>query len=267
MRARAVALPSHVGTIVAAQHWQWWASAVDGVTESNVVVQPQNRGTAIGILLALLTLERRHPEAVLVILPADHYFRDEEPVTRALRIAGNLACANPSSVYLLGADPESPDPDLGYILPAQGNVGKPTPIVGFTEKPSKSFARELMSLGALWNLFIVAGSINALLELFVEEYADTVSQMRAALQADDAAPQSLNHFYDKIQPLDFCRDLLEVQANRLHVIRVAHCGWTDLGTPKRVEATVRGIAGGEVEHRKKSARGIPLFFDIGSQYS
>jgi mannose-1-phosphate guanylyltransferase len=110
MRARAVAMSSHVCTVVAAQHRQWWTSAVADLNESNVWVQPQNKGTALGILLALLTLEMRNPEATLILMPADHYFRDEE----ALRMAANLACEHPSSIYLLGADPDSPDEELGY---------------------------------------------------------------------------------------------------------------------------------------------------------
>jgi mannose-1-phosphate guanylyltransferase len=268
MRARTVAMSSHVGTVVAAQHRKWWTPAVADLNESNIFVEPYNRGTAVGILFALLTLERQQPEATLILLPADHYFRDEEPVTRALRIAGNLACANTSSVYLLGADPDSPDPELGYILPERGKADTPGPIAGFTEKPDQDFAQELISLGALWNLFSLAGSVNALLQLFMEEHADTVLKMREALVGDAAgAARRLNHFYEKIEPLDFSRDILELQANRLHVIRVQNSGWTDLGTPKRVETTVRGLLSGCAARRERSAPIVPLFFDLGSQYS
>jgi mannose-1-phosphate guanylyltransferase len=265
-RARAVALSSHVATVVAAQHRQWWTSAVDDLNEGNVFVQPQNKGTAFGVLLALLTLEMRDPEATLLLLPADHYFRNEEPVTRALRIVGNLACANTSSIYLLGAHPRCADTELGYILPQHRIVDMPAPIAGFTEKPSKDFAQELISRGALWNLFILGGSVKALVQLFMEEHANVVSEMRAALRSSAAGRvQSLGQFYERIPPLDFSRDILELRADRLHVIRVQHCGWTDLGTPRRVEATMRSL-GADVR-REPRVRGVPLFFDLGSQYS
>jgi mannose-1-phosphate guanylyltransferase len=261
-------MASRVCTVVAAQHRQWWSSAVADLNESNVFVQPQNKGTAFGILLALLTLEMRNPEATLVLLPADHYFRDEAPVTRALRIAGNLACENTASIYLLGADPESPDPELGYILPAPEIVGEPPSIAGFTEKPTKDFARELISLGAMWNLFILAGSVRALIRLFAEEHADAVALMREALNAQAAGrPQALDEFYETISPIDFSHDILEVQASRMHVIRVPHCGWTDLGTPKRVAATVRSLWSRPGVPKERSAQTVPLFFNLGSQYS
>lgn len=267
-RAGSIAMQSHVCTVVAAQHRQWWTSAVTGLSESNVFVQPQNRGTGYGVLLALLTLEMRNPEATLILLPADHYFREEKSITRALRVAGNLAGANTSTTYLLGADPESPDPELGYILPAGKITDKPAPIAGFREKPNMHFARELIWRGALWNLLIPVGSVSALLKLYAERHADAVRAMREALRGNAAGdPQSLENLYERIEPIDFSQDILEDQAHRLQVIRVKNCGWTDLGTPKRVEATVRSLASRAGCSREQTAHSVPLFFDLGSQYS
>ena len=267
-RAGSVALPSHICTVVAAQHRRWWTSALSALNESNVFVQPQNRGTALGILLAVLTLEMRNPAATIVLLPADHYFRDEDAITRGLRVAGNLASANGASTYLIGAEPASADPELGYILPAERVVEKPALITGFKEKPNAEHARELIALGALWNLFIVAGSVSALLALFMEEHSDAVRAMREALkQRVDGQRDAIEKLYEEIAPIDFSGDILEVHANRLHVLRVPHCGWTDLGTPQRVEATIRSMGGGTELARRRRTRNVPLFFDLGAHYS
>jgi mannose-1-phosphate guanylyltransferase len=267
-RAGSVALPSHICTVVAAQHRRWWTSALAALTESNVFVQPQNRGTALGILLAALTLEMRNPSATIALLPADHYFRDEEAITRALRIAGNLAGANSASTYLIGAEPTGADPELGYILPTERVADRPASITGFKEKPNAEYARELVALGALWNLFIVVGSVSALLELFLEEHADLVRGMRGALKHRAAGQRdAVERFYAGIEPIDFSGDILEVQASRLQVVRVPHCGWTDLGTPQRVEATIRSIGGGADAAKDRGARSVPLFFDLAAHYS
>jgi mannose-1-phosphate guanylyltransferase len=267
-RAGSVALPSHICTVVAAQHRRWWPSALAALNESNVFVQPQNRGTALGILLAVLTLEMRNPAATIALLPADHYFRDEEAITRVIRVAGNLASANSASTYLIGAEPASADPELGYILPAERVVDRPALITGFKEKPNAEHARELIALGALWNLFIVVGSVSALLELFTEEYADAVCGMREALKQRAAGQHdAVEKLYESIGPIDFSRDILEIQAHRLHVVRVPHCGWTDLGTPQRVEATIRSIGGGARLAPGRRTRSVPLFFNLGAHYS
>jgi mannose-1-phosphate guanylyltransferase len=265
-RARSFALPSHICTVVAAQHRRWWISAVAELNASNVFVQPRNKGTGLGILLALVTLELRNPAATLVLLPADHYFRDEDTVSRALRAAGNMACANGTATYLIGAEPTSADPELGYILPAERVLDKPESITGFKEKPTPEHAQELLSQGALWNLFILVGSVGALLQLFAEDHADLVRDMRAALKAQLAGQSAaLNDFYERIEPVDFSKDVLEVHANRLQVLRVPSCGWTDLGTPQRVETALRSFDVGPVESTKHPENSSPpLFFDLGA---
>ena len=148
-------LKSQVATVVAAQHRRWWSSAVADINDTHVLVQPLNRGTANGILFGLLKLESLAPNATVTLLPADHYFRDQKTLIRALRATVNIAREAPDECYLLGADPECPDPELGYILPTNAPRGLPAGIAGFKEKPSADYARELFSLGALWNLFII----------------------------------------------------------------------------------------------------------------
>ncbi len=230
-RARSVALSSHICTVVASQHRRWWTAAVAELNESNVFLQPQNKGTALEILLALLTLEMRNPSAKAVLLPADHYFRDESTLSRILRVAGNMACTNGGATYLMGVEPTSADTERGYILPTERVLEKPARIMGFKEKPNQEHAAELVALGALWNLFILVGSVSALLQLFAEDHWDLVEEMRQALtRRKSGQGNAVSQFYETVEPVDFARDVLEVQANKLQVLRVPHCGWNDLGT-------------------------------------
>ena len=77
----------------------------------NVIVQPQNRGTAIGLLLPLLHIARRDPHARVVILPSDHYVRDEAVLARALRRAVTRLANDAENLWLLGIAPEEADPE------------------------------------------------------------------------------------------------------------------------------------------------------------
>jgi mannose-1-phosphate guanylyltransferase len=168
----------------------------------------------------------------------------------------------------MGAEPVNADPELGYILPAERVVDKPALITGFKEKPNSEHARELVALGALWNLFMVASSVSALLDLFMEDYADAVHGMRAAIKQRAAGQRdAVDRFYMGTESIDFSGDILEVQASRLHVVRVPQCGWTDLGTPQRVEATIRSIGSGSKWAKRAPTRSGPLFLDLGAHYS
>jgi mannose-1-phosphate guanylyltransferase len=118
-RAQAVATPQHICSVVAEQHRRWWRNALKTLPAQNIFVQPENRGTAHGILFALLQIETRAQNSVVLLLPADHYLTDESTMARSLRTATNLAADNPALVYLLGAEPDHPDPELGYIVPSE----------------------------------------------------------------------------------------------------------------------------------------------------
>ena len=76
-RVARVAPSSRITTIVAAQHETWWRGELDFAPVSNVVVQPSNRGTAVGALLPLLRILARDPGANVVFLPSDHFVADE----------------------------------------------------------------------------------------------------------------------------------------------------------------------------------------------
>jgi mannose-1-phosphate guanylyltransferase len=264
-RAQSVVSPAHVCTVVAAQHRRWWSTALSGSSDSNTFVQPQNKGTGYGILLALLRLERINPAAIVTLLPADHYFKDEGPIVQALRSAANLASENPNNIYLLGTEPESPDSELGYILPAEEVHRNAVGVLGFTEKPELPYAQELLRLGALWNLFILVGGIGALLELFEESYSRQIAEMSAALdRQSEGDTDALEDFYETLAPIDFSRDVLELQATRLNLLRVTRCGWTDLGTPQRVEATVRHLSASAGIARALTRAPSALFFDLSA---
>jgi mannose-1-phosphate guanylyltransferase len=245
-RAHAVAAPQQICSVVAEQHRRWWVDTLKSLSPQNIFVQPNNRGTAHGVLLALLQIERRAPNAVVLLLPADHYVADEPTLARKLKQASNHAADNQELVYLLGAEPDRPDEELGYIVPGEHPREGAAGVVRFAEKPTTEKARALIREGALWNTLILAGSVRAFLKLFEGHFVSTVKGMRQAI--DLAHSELVGHFalevfYADLETHDFSRDVLERHEQMLQVLRVPSCGWTDLGTPKRVAETVRALTG------------------------
>jgi mannose-1-phosphate guanylyltransferase len=234
-RAATVASTQRVSTVVAAQHRQWWTSMLGLVRPKNIFVQPHNRGTAHGILLPLLRIEAMDPDAVVVLLPADHHLREEEILVESLREAADLANAERDSIYLLGIEPEEADPELGYVLPASRARRGPALVSRFVEKPTSIQARAMIDQGALWNSFIMAASARALLNLFDSSFETA----RNAMQTLDGA--QLDEAYQHLRAVDFSRDVLAGNESTLRVLPVPQCGWSDLGTASRVESTLRRL--------------------------
>jgi mannose-1-phosphate guanylyltransferase len=235
-RASAVAPLQRICTVVAEQHRHWWTPQLSYLQNNNVVVQPLNRGTAHGILLPLLRIAARDPGAVVVLLPADHYVSDEAVMMESLRRAAELAAADGDSIYLLGIEPDEIDAELGYILPTSRSRTQAAEVRRFIEKPSAIQARALIERGALWNTFILAGSVTSLLGIFGGSFATTIAAMRGFEGA------TIGTLYERLDSLDFSRDVLQGKESSLKVLAVPKCGWTDLGTPKRVGQTLSRLA-------------------------
>jgi mannose-1-phosphate guanylyltransferase len=243
-RAHAIAPRERICSIVAAQHRRWWEGPLWSLPAGNVVVQPENRGTANGILLPLLHILERDPDARIVLLPSDHHVRDESVLARSLRQATARIKSGQSDVLLLGLEPEEADPELGYIVPGFGTGHRAFRVDKFVEKPHAALARELIEQGALWNAFIIAATGRALLRMFERSHADIVMEMRGVVQHDRLDPTdaiAAVDLYDRLPTLDFSRDIVEGQEANLQVLTVPPCGWSDLGTPKRVAETLRRI--------------------------
>jgi mannose-1-phosphate guanylyltransferase len=243
-RAASVVEPEHICVIVCAQHRRWWEPMLSELTKSNIIVQPSNRGTGNGVLLPLLHILARDPDAHIVLLPSDHYVRDEPALASTLRLAVGALKDNPDEVLLLGMRPDDADPDLGYIVPGRSTGPHISVVDRFVEKPSGSIARHLVDQGALWNALIMATRASALLGLFMTRLPDIVAKMHSAVAED--LHSSANAFatamiYRDLPEIDFSSQILQGAETRLRLIEANRCGWSDLGTPKRLGETLRGL--------------------------
>jgi mannose-1-phosphate guanylyltransferase len=210
----------------------------------NIIVQPTGRGTAHGIMLPVLHIVARDPEATILVLPSDHYVHDEEVLRRSMRSATARAKLRPQQVFLLGIQPDEADTELGYIVAKMPLVGRCGPVSQFVEKPTAwSDISRLRLQGALWNSFIFAASGCGLIALFPKTFGATLETMRSAVELDRPAGNTwaTNALYRTLPSLDFARDVLVGQEASLQIVAVPSCGWSDLGTPIRLERTLRRL--------------------------
>lgn len=259
-RASSLVPSERIAAIVAQQHREFWSEQLAHFPAGNVIVQPRNKGTGIGILFPLLHIAARDPHARVVLLPADHYVRDEFALRQSIRIALQRVEQEPAAPVLLGIQPDHVDPELGYILPGLRDARGSQTVARFIEKPPAAVAGEIIGQGGLWNAFIIAASVQTLIDLYMPRYAQLVLEMRVILSralsagAAGAGWSSLVSMYERFPTLDFSRDLLEDTAQALRVVTVPPCGWSDLGTPKRVGETLRRLTSLQLERQDIRAR-------------
>jgi mannose-1-phosphate guanylyltransferase len=242
-RAQRLVSRERVCVIVADQHRRYWYRTLRILPSSNVIVQPRNCGTAIGILLSVLTILERDPFARILFLPADHYVCDEGVLALSLREVATSLTRNPDGLRFLGVTPEEADPGFGYIVPGRALSDGTRSVNRFVEKPEAKLARQLFLSDALWNTFIFAARGPVLLEMLRARLPDVVSQMQQAVveYRSDLRTRSaaLHDLYGRLPSIDFSHAVVHGAEPELRVITAPACGWNDLGTPDRVAATLQ----------------------------
>jgi mannose-1-phosphate guanylyltransferase/mannose-6-phosphate isomerase len=123
---------------------------------NNFVLEPEGRNTAPAIALVALELVRRDPDAIMVVVPADHIVKGQRDFDAAVSIASNLA--GEGLLVTFGIQPIRAETGYGYIKPnrktvlaKQGKL-KGHPVARFVEKPNAVKAAQYLKAGDYyWN--------------------------------------------------------------------------------------------------------------------
>ena len=199
--------------------------------EHHFLLEPSGRNTAPAIAAAAHWVAARFgPEALMLVMPADHLIRDqlafEQAVAKARSLAGEgwLTC--------LGISPTHAETGYGYIrsgdlLAAGGQV-----IEAFVEKPDLDTARRYYESGRyLWNGGMFCFQAQVVLAALEEHAGDIAEAVARAWEdtAQEVEPVEINperFAAVRSDSIDFA--VMEKAANRA-VVPVA-CGWSDIGS-------------------------------------
>ena len=256
-RARvSLSVPSErVSFVLNKNHERFFSPLLAGVSPENLIIQPQNRGTAPAILYSLLRLAESAPRASVLLMPSDHHVGDEAALMKCVDMAFAEVEEHPQLTVLVGIAPDEPETAYGWIEPAPPTgMGrwKTLPVRRFWEKPSREVARELMATGCLWNSFMMVGQLPTLLGLFIlamPELYVSFSKVRPSL-GTLFEEKIFGRLYQRLRPSDFSRQVLESAARSLSVLPVSNVGWSDLGEPRRV---ARALANLGAQQREAAA--------------
>jgi mannose-1-phosphate guanylyltransferase len=223
--------------------------------DGTVVVQPENKETGPGLLLPLMHLCKRYPNATVAVLPSDHFIADERLFMVNVDLAFRIVERHPSYMVLLGAEPDEPEREYGYILPGD-KVNRLEPLAvrevrEFAEKPELRVARELMEQGGLWNTFVMVFNGARLFDL-VRLVAPALCRLFERIYgAIGTAKESevTERLYRNMAATNFSRGLLEPLARRcgssLLVLPVRGVLWSDWGSEQRIVRMLRKIGRNE----------------------
>ena len=248
--------PDRIMTVVSREHLRYDDACrqLARRPKGTVIVQPQNKDTAPGLLLPLAYLRKRSAQALVAVFPSDHYVTNDRALMEHVETAFRTVECHPDVMVLLGVRPDNPENDYGYVLPGSSMAGDERSDVRmvsrFVEKPSRRLAKNLAQRGALWNTSIFVFRLQTLLDLMwctapvlalaFTEIAEAISTPREH--------EVIDAVYQTLPPVNFSRGVLEsvseMLPSHLAVLRVDDGSWSDWGVERRILRDLRAINAG-----------------------
>ena len=211
------------------------------VSARNIIAEPAGRNTAAAIGLAAVHLLRRAGgDALMAVLPADHFIAEPRRYRRIVRAALEVA-ARPGALVVMGIPPTRPETGYGYIERGKSGTragGQPVFAVRrFTEKPPLARARRyLASRRYFWN----AGMFFWRASTYLDNLKRHLPKMHAALLrlgetiGTARYEAALRRIYPQLENISVDYAILEPASRdpRRSPVFVlpAAVGWSDLGS-------------------------------------
>jgi mannose-1-phosphate guanylyltransferase/mannose-6-phosphate isomerase len=201
-----------------------------GVEPLGIFLEPMGRNTAPAAAVAALTLLKRDPDAVMLLLPADHLINDVPAFHAA--VAEGLKAVALGRLVTFGIVPDSPHTGYGYIQRGDALAGTTArQVARFVEKPDAATAQRFLASGDhFWNSGMFLFSARQFVEELEQYRPDMLAACRRALEGGE-------------HDLDFCRldkaafadcpsdsiDYALMERTPNAAVVPAEIGWNDIG--------------------------------------
>jgi mannose-1-phosphate guanylyltransferase len=245
-RLRSLIPSQQIWTVTNSEQAAALTNQLPGPARKRVVTEPVGRNTAAAIALAALHV--RHAakgDALLAVLPADHYVAEPERYRQIVAAALDIA-REPNRMVVLGIAPTRPETGFGYIERADSQYTTREfacfPVRRFTEKPQLGAAREYVASGNyFWNagmFFWRASTFLDALKEFLPATYKAMDELSAHIGKRTYASR-LAKVYPKLENISVDYAILEKAASRAAgtstgsfpvFVIPADVGWSDIGS-------------------------------------
>jgi mannose-1-phosphate guanylyltransferase / mannose-6-phosphate isomerase len=198
--------------------------------EADILLEPAGRDSGPAVAVAAALAARRHPQATVLVLAADHVVRKVDAFLSACRNAAPTAASG--RIVTFGIRPSAPVTSYGYIRPgAKLNGYAALAVEAFVEKPDAATAARYVAERYLWN----SGNFMFRADVMLEEIARfEPSIAEAARSAVDEMTEDLDFL--RLAPEAFARaprksiDYAVMERTKLAAVVEADMGWSDVGS-------------------------------------
>jgi mannose-1-phosphate guanylyltransferase len=227
--------PARIQVVTAAHLHAQTLEQLPDIPPVNVLSEPVGRNTAAAVGLAAKRLMTEDPDAVMVVLPADHSIPDAAAFCTTLQQAAEVVQQH-DVLMTLGVKPTFPATGYGYIhvgetLSTSSDVSKAHRARGFIEKPPAPTAIHFVASGEyVWNCGIFvwrASTIWQEIHTYLPDLWQGLETYCTAVQTN-AEHELLHHYYLQLPGISIDPGVLE-RSSRVAVLPVEFA-WSDVGS-------------------------------------
>jgi mannose-1-phosphate guanylyltransferase/mannose-1-phosphate guanylyltransferase/mannose-6-phosphate isomerase len=203
-----------------------------GISDPTIVLEPFGRNTAPAVAIAALLASEADPDAVILVMPVDHWVRDHAAFRSA--VSAGLTAARHGRFVLFGLRPTAPATGFGYIRMGNGVTGVPDvrDVDGFVEKPDRVMVERLLACDEhLWNSGIFLLPVRQFIDEVAEREPGIMAACRKALAA---ATRDLDFLRLEETAFEACPsisiDCAVMEKTDRAVVVPAAFDWSDIGS-------------------------------------
>jgi len=198
--------------------------------EADIVLEPMRRDSGPAVAVAAVLAAERDPEAIALVLAADHVVRKKDEFLAACRQAADAAAQG--RIVTFGIRPDYPAVNYGYIRPGHKlDGGAALAVDAFVEKPNAAEAGRYVAEKYLWNSGNFLFQARVMLHE-IERFEPAMAE--AAKGAVAGMTRDLDFLRLAAEP--FARaprkaiDYAVMERTKLAAVVPADIGWSDIGS-------------------------------------
>lgn len=208
------------------------AAVLPELLTGQIIGEPVPRNTAPAMAIAAIVAEQLAADAILVLLPADHFVADAEAFRQVILRASEIA--DQGHIVTLGVGPTSPETGYGYIELGDPLGAYAFAVARFVEKPDFATAVEYLAGGQhLWNagVFVLRADVALrALDNHVPAIGQALAPVRACARDHASADFAsiLRVAFAQCPSISIDYGVMEHESD-IAVVRL-DAGWSDVGT-------------------------------------
>lgn len=202
--------------------------AADGAAPAAIVLEPMPRNTAAVSAIAAALAQEIEPEALVLLLPADHFVTRPAAFHAAIERAAPIARER---IVTFGIAPDRPATGYGYIRCGEALADGVFAIDSFREKPDEAAAQRYLDDGGyFWNAGIFLFNPHVLMQEFAPA-SDIRDAASAALKNAERRGARI-----RLKAEDFARvraeslDIAVMEKTKRAAVAPCDIGWADIGS-------------------------------------